>query len=73
MSAQFVQSDVIRVGLCAKNISDSAATVYWLASHGIDTAFHVAELESQFDQMAEFIATLRRSRQPESTEQQVAA
>lgn len=73
MSAQFDQSDVIRVGCCAKNISDSAATVYWLASHGIDTAFHVADLESQFDQMAEFIATLRRSRQLEAADEQVSA
>ena len=73
MSAQFLQSDVIRVGLCAKNVSDSAAVIYWLASHGIDPAFHVAELESQFDQMAGFIAALRTSRQPEASEQQVAA
>lgn len=73
MSAQFVQSDVIRVGLCAKNISDSAATIYWLASHNIDIGFHVAELEQQFDQMAGFIAALRNSRQPEASEQQVTA
>ena len=62
MSAQFLNSDVVRVGLCAKNISDSAATIYWLASHGIETGFHVADLEQQFDQMAEFIAALRQSR-----------
>ena len=62
MSAQFLNSDVVRVGLCAKNISDSAATIYWLASHGIETGFHVADLEKQFDQMAEFIAALRQSR-----------
>lgn len=62
MSAQFLKSDVIRVGLCAKNISDSAAVVYWLDSHGIDTGFHIAELEQQFDQMAAFIDALRQSR-----------
>ena len=68
MSAQFLHSDVIRVGLCAKNISDSAATIYWLASHGIETGFHVAELEQQFDLMAEFIAALRQSRVAQTEE-----
>ncbi len=73
MSAQFVHSDVIRAGLSAKNISDSAAAIYWLASHNVDVSFHIAQLEGDFDQLAAIISALRESRKPVETVEQVAA
>lgn len=68
MSDHFNNNAVLAVGYHAEQITKASSVIYWLASHNVDVAFHVADLEKHFDELAKLIADLRRSRLPQSDE-----